>query len=44
MQACLRSLGLVFEVVTVIALLLRDGRRGAVEITRDHVGKNGVRL
>ena len=28
----------------VIALLLRNGRRGGVEISRDHVGKNGARL
>jgi hypothetical protein len=28
----------------VIALLLRNGRRGGVEIGRDHVGKNGARL
>jgi hypothetical protein len=35
---------LIFEVVMVIALLLRNGRRGGVEIGRDHVGKNGARL
>jgi hypothetical protein len=28
----------------VIALLLRNGRRGGVEISRNHVGKNGARL
>jgi hypothetical protein len=28
----------------VIALLLRNGRQGGVEIGRDHVGKNGARL
>jgi hypothetical protein len=28
----------------VIALLLRNGRRDGVEISRNHVGKNGARL
>jgi hypothetical protein len=35
---------LIFDVIRVIALLLRNGRRGGVEISRNHVGKNGARL
>ena len=30
--------------ISVLGGLLRNGRRGGVEISRNHVGKNGARL